>query len=161
MRGLIALAFFASSAALAQSSNFLPGVDFAKYHTYQWVTTRPHPDSDVDAKIKQSVDSQLAAKGLSRMETKADLTIDYRVAIDQHEAWSDFRINEIDTLNRKPITVNAGTLAVDITDPTLKQIVWSGRVSKAIDLKSSGQTKLKNLDKSVQSLMRFFPPKQR
>jgi len=95
------------------------------------------------------------------METKADLTIDYRVAIDQHEAWSDFRINEIDTLNRKPITVNAGTLAVDITDPTLKQIVWSGRVSKAIDLKSSGQTKLKNLDKSVQSLMRFFPPKQR
>ena len=38
----------------------LPGVNFSKYHTYRWVEDPgQHPDSTLDAQIKQAVDSQL------------------------------------------------------------------------------------------------------
>jgi hypothetical protein len=60
MRWLTGLAFVVSSIALGQNakSSFLPGIDFSKYKSYQWVTQRPHPDPNVDAEIKESADRQ-------------------------------------------------------------------------------------------------------
>ena len=50
--------------------NFLLGTDFSKYHTYRWISIEggAHPNQVVDAQIKQSVDSQLASKGLTRTD---------------------------------------------------------------------------------------------
>jgi Domain of unknown function (DUF4136) len=58
--------------------NYMPGTDFSKFHTYKWVSIEggAHPDQIVDAEIKQSVDSQLASKGLSKTDRdKADLYV--------------------------------------------------------------------------------------
>jgi hypothetical protein len=47
--------------------NFMPRTDFSKYRTYTWVNIRgAHPDQIMDAEIKQSVDSQLASKGITK-----------------------------------------------------------------------------------------------
>ncbi len=48
-------------------TNYLPGTDFSKYHTYKWVTVglNGDPDEILDAQIKRSIDSQLVAKGLT------------------------------------------------------------------------------------------------
>jgi Domain of unknown function (DUF4136) len=56
--------------------NFMPGTDFAKYHTYKWVPIEggSHLNQIVDTQIKQAVDSQLASKGLTKTESdKTDL----------------------------------------------------------------------------------------
>src|SRR5690242_1364851 len=64
--------------------NFMPGTDFSKYHTYKWVSIEggAHPNQIMDAEIKQSVDSQLASKGLTKTDNdKADLYVGYQIAV--------------------------------------------------------------------------------
>ena len=48
----------------------MPGTDFTKYHTYKWITIEgaKHPNQIVDAQIKTAIDSQLAAKGLTKTD---------------------------------------------------------------------------------------------
>src|SRR5215831_16215058 len=80
------VALIAGSVTHAQDvrTNYLPGTDFSKYHTYKWVTIGETgaPDQILDAQIKQSIDSKLAAKGLTKVETdKADLLVGYQVAV--------------------------------------------------------------------------------
>ena len=56
----------------------MPGIDFSKFHTYKWVTVdgAKYPNQIVDAQIKQAIDSQLAAKGLTKVDNgPADLYI--------------------------------------------------------------------------------------
>ena len=67
------MAILACSIAHGQDvrSNYLPGTDFSKYHTYKWVTIGGigHPDQILDAEIKQSLDSQLVGKGFTRVDS--------------------------------------------------------------------------------------------
>lgn len=72
-------------------TNYLPGTDFSKYHTYKWVTVGPNgvPDQILDTQIKQSIDSQLVAKGLTQVDgDKAELLVRYRVAVDRQKQWN-------------------------------------------------------------------------
>jgi hypothetical protein len=73
--------------------NFMPGTDFAKYHTYKWVDIKgaAHRNQIVDAQIKQSVDSQLASKGLTKTEDdNADLYVGYQIAVDKEKQWNGY-----------------------------------------------------------------------
>ena len=76
---VLAVLFVTAGTLTAQDVryNFMPRTDFSKYRTYKWVNIRgAHPDQIMDAEIKQSVDSQLASKGLTKTDSdKADLYI--------------------------------------------------------------------------------------
>ena len=92
---LVGLALLAGTALSAQDVryNFMPGTDFAKYHTYKWVPIEggSHPNQIADAQIKSSVDSQLAAKGLTKTDgDNADLLIGYQVAVDKEKQWNAY-----------------------------------------------------------------------
>lgn len=91
----LALAVLACTVALAQevTTNSMPGTDFTKYHIYKWVTIEgaTYPNQILDAQIKQSVDGQLAAKGLTKTDgDKADLLVGYQVSIDQEKQWNAY-----------------------------------------------------------------------
>src|ERR1700760_3559161 len=73
------------------SVNSMPGTDFSKYHTYKWVEIAgaSHPNQIVDAEIKQAVDAQLQAKGLTLATgDKADLYVGYQTAVQQQRQWT-------------------------------------------------------------------------
>src|SRR5271168_2171328 len=87
------LALVACTLTRAQdvTTNSMPGADFSKYHTYKWVTIEgaTQPNQILDTQIKNSIDGQLAAKGLSKNDNdKADLYIGYQVSIDQEKQWN-------------------------------------------------------------------------
>ena len=92
---LVAALLLATVGTLAAQDvryNFMPRTDFSKYRTYKWVNIAgAHPDQIMDAEIKQSVDSQLASKGMTKTDSdKADLYIGYQTAVDQEmqlAAW--------------------------------------------------------------------------
>jgi len=67
----LGLALIACSVVHAQEvrSNYVPGTDFSKYHTYSWVIIGEigHPDRILDTEIKQSIDSQLVGKGFTKV----------------------------------------------------------------------------------------------
>lgn len=148
--------------------NFMPGTDFSKYHTYKWVNIggASHPNQIVDAEIKQSVDSQLVSKGLTKTDgEKADLLVGYQIAVDKEKQWNAYgmgggvRFGGMGTATSS--TINVGTLVLDLYDPTTKQLVWTGQATKTIDPSSSQEKNQKNLDKAMAKLLKNYPPKQK
>ena len=147
-------------------TNYMPGTNFAKYKTYKWVSIEGggHPNQIVDAQIKQSIDSQLAAKGLTKTDDeKADLYVAYQISVDKEKQWNAYgmgggvRVGGMCTATSS--TINVGTLVLDMYDPAQKQLVWTGNATKTIDPSKSQEKNQKNLDKAMQKLLKTFPPK--
>jgi hypothetical protein len=168
-KGLI-LALLACTLAPAQevTSNSMPGTDFSKFHTYKWVTIEgaTQPNQIVDSQIKTSIDSQLAAKGLTKTDDeKADLYIGYQVSIDQQKQWNAYGMGGGPRwgmgggmATATSSVIDNGTLVLDMYDPSPKQLVWTGRATKTLNPADSQQKKQKNLDKAMQKLLKNFPP---
>lgn len=145
--------------------NFMPKTDFSKYRTYKWVKIgNAHPDQIMDAEIKQSVDSQLAAKGMTKTDSdKADLYIGYQTAVDQEIQWDAWGTRSFGSGmgSWTSSTISIGTLVLDMYDPGREQLVWTGQATKTIDPSSNPEKNLKNLDKAVAKLLKNYPPKQK
>jgi Domain of unknown function (DUF4136) len=172
-KALVAVAFlFAASLALwAQDvhTNYMPGTDFTKYHTYKWVLIQgaSHPNQIVDAEIKQSVDTQLATKGLTKVDgdKPADLYVGYQTSVDQERQWNAYgmgggwRFGGMGTATSS--TISIGTLVVDMYDPGTKQLVWTGSASKTLDPSQNQAKNIKNLNNAMAKLFKSYPPKQK
>lgn len=162
------LAFGVALPAMAQDVNYnaMPGTDFAKFKTYKWVTVEgaTHPDQIVEQQIKQSIDSTLSGKGLTKTEDDtADLYVTYQVAVNQEREWNAYgggmgwRMGG-GMASATSTTINIGTLGVDIYEPAAKQLVWRGSATKTLDTKASPEKRQKNIDKAVTKLLKNFPP---
>jgi hypothetical protein len=166
---LIAAALITTGVLFAQDvrTNAMPGIDFTKYHTYKWVLIEgaSHPNQIIDAEIKQSVDSQLAAKGLTKTtDDKADLYIGYQVAVDQQKQWNAYGMGGgvrwgggMATATQS--TISVGTLVLDMYDPSTKQLVWTGSATNSLNPNSSQEKNEKNLNKAMAKLLKNYPPK--
>jgi len=148
------------------TTSHMPGVDFSRYHTYRWVESegQHHPDPTVDAQLKQSIDSQLAAKGLTKADGTADLNVNYRTAVSRTETWEIYEDWTQTALmdqrpQRKKIIIDAGTLVIDMYDTAAKSLVWTGRATKILDPDISREDRQKNLDNAARKLLADFPPK--
>ena len=154
---------------LAQSvrTSYVPGTNLSKYHTYAWVAIKggEHPDPSVDVPIKQSIDSQLAAKGLAKTDGIADLNVEYQVAISKvqtwqtYEDWGSAALLDGRIPQRKRVTLDVGTLVLDLYDRAAKELVWTGQANKTIDPNSSREARQKAVEKAVKNLLKDFPPK--
>lgn len=164
---VVIFALVMCGASLAQDvrTNYMPGTDFSKYHTYKWINIEggEHPNQIMDAQIKQAIDSQMSAKGLTKTDgDSADLYIGYQIAIDQEKQWNAFgmgggvRWGGMGSATSS--TINIGTLVVDMYDPGTKKLVWTGNATKTIDPSKSQDKNQKTLDKAMTKLLKDFPP---
>lgn len=166
-----ALLLLAAASLMAQDvkSNSMPGTDFSKYHTYKWVSIEgaSHPNQIIDAEIKQSIDSQLAAKGLTKTDNeKADLYLGYQTAVDQQKQWNGYGTGGGwrwggGMATATSSTISIGSLVVDMYDPASKQLVWTGSATKTLDPSSNQEKNQKNLDKAMAKLFKSYPPQQK
>ena len=150
-------------------TNYMPGTNFAKYKTYKWVAIEgaQHPNQIVDGQIKQSVDSQLTAKGLTKTESDtADLYVGYQTAVDQEKQWNAYGMGGGvrwggmgGMATATSTTISVGTLVLDLYDPATKQLVWTGKATKTLDPSNNQEKNQKNLDKAMQKLLKNYPPK--
>ena len=163
----VALVFgTACAVVLAQdvTVNSMPGANFAKYHTYKWVSVEggAHPNQIVDQEIKQSIDAQMASKGLMKTDAEnADLYLAYQVAVDQEKQWNAFGMGRGfggGMGQATSSTISNGTLVLDMYDPASKQLVWQGRATKTLDPSSNQEKNEKNLNKAMAKLLKKFPP---
>jgi hypothetical protein len=164
---VLALVAYTLTPAQEISTNAMPGTDFSKYHTYKWVAIEgaTQPNQILDTQIKNSIDAQLAAKGLTKTDSdKADLYVGYQTSIDQQKQWNAYGMGGgprwgggMGTATSS--VINIGTLVLDMYDPTTKQLVWTGRATKTLDASANQEKKQKNLDKAMQKLLKNYPPK--
>ena len=144
----------------------MPGTDFSKYHTYKWITIEgaTYPNQILDAQIKGAIDSQLAAKGLTKTDSDtADLYVGYQASVDQERQWNAYGMGGGlrwgGMANAQSSTISNGSLVLDMYDPSKKQLVWTGRATKTLDPSNNQDKNQKNLDKAMQKLLKNFPPK--
>ncbi len=83
---VMSLALLASGVMTAQDikTNYMPGTDFSKYHTYKWVTINNSEQVDpiVVQQIKDAIDSQLTSKGMTKTDADtADMYVGIQTSI--------------------------------------------------------------------------------
>jgi Domain of unknown function (DUF4136) len=155
-------------------TNYLPGTDFAKYHTYAWVDevkgvpqVGGKPDQILDIQVKQAVDSQMASKGLTKVvdDSKPDLLLGYRLAIDREKQISGFANGwagwgpwggGLDSFNATTSTINIGTFVLDMYDPAAKKLIWIGTAQHTLDPSKKQEKNQERLNKGAQKLLRDF-----
>lgn len=172
---LVLLLCCASAAAQDVKYNFLPGTDFSKYKTYKWVRVpnAQYPDQILDGQIMQSIDAQLALKGLTKTNgDTADLYVCYQIAVNQEKQWNSYSTGGdmwgwgrwgggwggMQTTTTTSSTINIGTLDLDIYDVAAKNQVWRGAASKTLGSGKDPNKVKKNLDKAMAKMLKNYPP---
>ena len=165
--GLGVMLTLAASSVAAQdvTSNAMPGVNFSQFHTYKWVTVEgaKYPNQIVGQQIKDSINTQLSAKGLTKTDAdNADLDVAYQVGMQQQQQWNAYGMGGRwggGMASAQSSTINIGTLVLDMYHPSTKQLVWTGRGTKTIDPSKNPEKNQKNLDKAMAKLLKNYPPK--
>jgi len=166
----VALSLSLLTPALAQQvqTDFDHQANFAQYKTYSWQAIKPE-NSLWDSRIKSAVDSQLAAKGWSRVDTDGDVAI---VAIKTTHTqrtlntfydgfgggwgWRGFGGGGFGESTTTEQDYKEGTLVIDLYDGKTKQLIWRGSAEDMISDKAEKNEK--NLDKGVAKMFKSFPP---
>ncbi len=177
----LVLALVACSMTYAQDvrTNYMPGTDWSKYHTYAWVdevqgvpALGGHPDQILDAQVKQAIDSQMAAKGFTKVvEGKPDLLLGYQLMIDQEKQINGLGDNwggwgggwgpwggGFGTFSASTSSNYIGTFVVGMYDPAAKKLVWIGGAQHAIEPSKKPEKNVQRLNKGAQKLLKDFPP---
>ena len=181
----LVLALAACSVTYAQDvrTNYMPGTDFSKYHTYAWVdevkgvpSIGGRPDQILDAQVKQAIDSQMAAKGFTKVPDgdKSDLLLGYQLMIDREKqingfgdswggfggwgGWGPWGGNSFSSFSANTSTINIGTFVIGMYDPATKKLVWIGGAQHAIEPSKKPEKNQERLNKGAQKLLKDFPP---
>jgi len=169
-----------ASGCLAQDVryNFDKNTDFSRFKTYKWVAIKGADQTNalVDKQIKDSLDAELAKKGLSKVEgDNADLYIGYQTAVGQEKQFNSYStdwgygggwyrggwyggMGGSSMTSGQTSTIYTGQLAVDMYDSANKDLVWRGVASKTLDAKAKPDKQTKNLNKAVAKLLKNYPP---
>jgi hypothetical protein len=186
MRIVVGLCFLLTAGtAFGQKVNvdFDKNTDFSKYKTYAFAEGTPTPETLTNQRIEKAIEAQLAAKGLAKVESNADLTVVFHCSLTQQTqfnttnlggwgwgpgwgrgwgwrggwrgGWGGFGGNAITQVEQIPV----GTLIVDIGDSANKKYIWRGTATKTL---SSNQSKNeKTIDQEVKKMFEKFPPKEK
>lgn len=155
--------------ALAQSVSYDydRAVDFARYRTYAWVRGTNLNDELNHKRVVRAIDSQLALKGLGRVETElgADMLVAYHASFDDHlqitGMSSGFGAPRFGNVTGMATTqkVVSGTLVVDMMDGKTRTIVWRGFAERDLNPTANPEKREKNITKAVEKIFKNYPPK--
>jgi hypothetical protein len=170
----------AAAAALGQDVryNFDKNTDFSRFKSYKWVILKDAPTANdlVAKQVKEAVDKELAAKGLSKLDDdSANLFIGYQAGVGQEKEFTSFSSDwgygvgwyrggwygpggGMSTTTGSTSTIYVGQLAVDMYDSANRDLVWRGVASKTLDPKAKPEKQQKNLAKAVKKLLKNYPP---
>jgi hypothetical protein len=162
----IALLFATASFAQHVKTDYDRNASFNQYKTFSWEKVQTQDALWVD-RIKAAVNSALAAKGWTAVESGGDIAI---VAIETTQTQrtlntfydgfgGGWRWRGMGGFGDATTTVEnykVGTLVVDLFDAKTKTIIWRGSSSDTLSDKSDKN--IKALDKGVQKMFDHFPP---
>jgi len=161
---LLVLAGVSIALAVKVTTDYNHRVDFSRYRTYSWLKVEADPLwTD---RIKDAVDSQLVAKGWSRVADGGDASLAAFGSSHKQPRietfyntfgggwfWRGFGDGiATTTVDFTPV----GTLVVDIFDTPTKKLIWRGVASDVLSDKPEKNEK--KLEKATADLFAHFPP---
>jgi Domain of unknown function (DUF4136) len=171
MKSRIARLFFpalvcaAVVAFAAVSTDYDHHADFSRYHTYSWIGVNAGNSLWQD-RIMNAVDSQLAAKGWTKVASGGDAAISafgktterdtLQTFYDGFPGWGWRGWGGMGMATTDVVPERVGNLTVDIFDGSSKQLIWRGTASEAIGGKPEKNEK--KMDHEVEDMFKHFPP---
>jgi hypothetical protein len=165
---LFFMALLGSAFAQKVQTDFDHQANFSQYKTYSWQEIKP-ANSLWDARIKNAVDAQLAAKGWTQVPSGGDVAV---VAIKTTQTqrtlqtfyngfgggwgWRRFGGRGFGDATTTEQDYKEGTLVIDLYDAKIKQLIWRGSAEDTLS-DNAGKNE-KNLDKGVVKMFKAFPP---
>lgn len=163
------------------------GRNFSQYKTYGWnQPQRPHrsgslfPNPLMQERIVRFVEEALAARGLARTETGADVLVTYDVKVTEEPqfttygdsfgpgwGWGDWGCcgwgwgggwgSTFSTTTTE--LIERGTLVINLTDSHQKQLVFQGLSTAGIS--SKPERNIKRLRKGIEEIFEKYPPQRK
>ena len=173
------LSFATSAAAQDVRYNFDSSEDFSKFKTYKWVDVKGSDQINpiVQKQIQQSIDTQLATKGLTKTDSdSADLYVGMQTAVGTEKQFNTYSTGwgygpgwgggwyggmGSTTTTGSTTTIYVGQLVLDMYSSAKKDLVWRGTASKTIDPKAKPDKQEKNINKAVAKLLKNYPPQKK
>jgi Domain of unknown function (DUF4136) len=165
---VIFLVVLGTAFAQQVKTDFDHQANFSQYKTYSWQEIKP-ANSLWDARIKNAVDAQLAAKGWTQVASGGDVAV---VAIKTSQTqrslqtfydgfgggwgWRRFGGGGFGEATTTEQDYKEGTLVIDLYDAKTKQLIWRGSAEDMVS--SKAEKNEKNLEKGVAKMFKKFPP---
>ena len=162
---LPAAAFAAAVAFAAVHTDYDHKADFGRYHTYSWIGVRAG-DSLWQDRIMGAVDSQLAAKGWTKVASGGDAAVSAFGKTTERDTLETFyngfpgwRWGGFGTATTTVTPYRVGDLVVDVFDNNTRQLIWRGSAEETLSEKPEKNEK--KLDHAVTEMFDHFPPKSK
>jgi uncharacterized protein DUF4136 len=158
------------------SYDYNKGANFASYKTYQQKDGTKVGQQLIDDRIATAIDTQLAAKGLTKATSNPDVVVVYHVAFDKQKdistyssgygggygpygyGWGGGWMGGTTTTQVRDIVL--GTLVIDVADAKKNEMAWRGIATKeGVDVQAKPDKLDKNINKAVEKIFKNYPPK--
>ncbi len=167
---LVALAIAACS-TLQTHADWDPAANFSTFHTYQWKDATPLKNQLLDQRIVQSINQQLAAKGLRQVDSGGDLFVTYHGSVSEQlnmtttgygygmGGWYGPGFGGVGVQNTTVQQIPIGTLVVDLVDVKTNQMVWRSTASDDLKQSDNPQQAQDRVDNAVKAMFSRWPTK--
>jgi hypothetical protein len=160
--GLVLTALLVVGAVLASevSVDNDASVDFSVYKTFAWKEGTAAPNPSSHGRIVASVEKELTAKGLKKVDKAPDLWVGYQVAGKQEATSTDYDYGKFKFRGRNVSTqmLTRGTLVVNLLDGKTGNLVWRAAATDYIP--SDAPPGEGVIEKAVSLMFTMFPPKK-
>src|SRR4030095_11390916 len=174
MRALVTVLLIVLAAVCANAQKVKvvadPNADLTKYKTYSWAKGQSMANPIIQQIVIENVDRAMTAKGLTRGETDADVTVVAWTATesDMHISYPSWEksmgsINTGIAAGASSWPVTKGTIVVDISDAKTKNGVWRGTATDTLEHGPSGSATKdaksveKKITKAVDKMFKKYP----
>jgi Domain of unknown function (DUF4136) len=173
--GVVIAFLLAPALALAQKVSY----DYDKAASFSTFKTYAHKDGTkvgqplIDDRIVAAIDSQLSAKGLTKVEENPDVFVVYHIAFDKQKDISTFSTGYggygpygwgwgggMGSTTTQVRDILIGTLVIDIADAKQKKLAWRGMGVKEVDTQANPEKRDKSINNAVKKIFKNYPPKQ-
>jgi hypothetical protein len=158
---LIGLAFWAAAASAADVKvDYDKDADFSRYKSWSWRPGTPAPNPVADKRLREAIESRLAARGLGLVERAGDLEVVYHAAGENRIGVEKLGYKEPGFENEATRVryVRVGTVMIDMIDAASRKVVWRGQ---AQDIANPAPHDIERMiNEGMDELFQHFPPKR-
>jgi hypothetical protein len=147
-----------------------PNVNLSQFKTYVWAEGKSSPNPIIHQTIIEAVDRAMTAKGLTKVENGADITVAAFAATDtelyiSQPSWMP-TLNSIITgiaVGSSSWPVTKGMLVVDLADARTKDAFWRGTATDTLEHGPTGsvvkdaRSVEKKINKAVDKMFKKYP----
>jgi Domain of unknown function (DUF4136) len=159
------------------SYDYEKSANFAGFKTYAHKDGTKVGQSLIDDRIVAAIDSELAAKGLTKAESNPDVYVVYHVAFDKQKdistfssgygggygpygwGWGGGWAGGMSTSTTQVRDILIGTLVIDLADAKKSQLAWRGMGVKEVDTQAKPEKRDKSINNAVKKIFKNYPPK--